>query len=113
MKRRVKSDEYSGHCLPVGAIVEPLKPVDLPDYLKDDRYADELHWYTQGVDGDERAIDPRDLEDLPVGYRWATAEETEANQGAGVEGAILVRRTFDAAGNEYTQDEADLAVPED
>lgn len=46
--------------------------------------------------------------DLPGGYRWATAEETEAQN---VPGAILVERTVDSTGVPYTQDEADVAVP--
>jgi hypothetical protein len=45
--------------------------------------------------------------DLPAGYRWATAEETEM----GVPG-IVVPRTVDNTGKPYTQGEADIAVPE-
>jgi hypothetical protein len=104
MKRRVKSDEYSNHNLPIGAEVEMLE--ETPEWAQCEFPVD---WYTQGGDGDEVAIDPRDLEDLPVGYRWATAEETEAN----LPYAIVVKRTFDSAGNEYTQDEADVAVPDE
>lgn len=44
--------------------------------------------------------------DLPQGYRWATADETEAQ----VPG-MWVTRTFDAEGNEYQHGEADYAVP--
>lgn len=47
--RRVIGDNYSGHGLDAGAQVEFL------------RRADGVDWYTQGGEGDERAIDPRDL----------------------------------------------------
>ncbi|NUS02023.1 MAG: hypothetical protein HOV97_05605 [Nonomuraea sp.] len=47
--------------------------------------------------------------DLPPGYRWATAAEAE-NWRKHPE-AIVVRRTVDSAGNPYTSDEADLAMP--
>lgn len=46
----VVSDNYSNHNLPVGAKVT-LWDVD----------DDGVFWYTQGGDGDEVAIDPRDL----------------------------------------------------
>lgn len=49
--------------------------------------------------------------DLPRGHRWATAEESETWET--VPGLIVVQRTADTAGNPYTQDEADLAVPLD
>lgn len=45
--------------------------------------------------------------DLPAGYRWATAEETEA----GHPDAIMVKRSTDSTGRPYTEDEADVAVP--
>jgi hypothetical protein len=47
--------------------------------------------------------------DLPAGYRWATAEETEDWEN--VPGIIVVHRTTDANGKPYTHGEADLAVP--
>lgn len=47
--------------------------------------------------------------DLPVGYRWATAEETENHER--IPEAIVVQRSVSANGHIYTQDEADLAVP--
>ena len=53
---RVISDNYSGHGLPVGAVVsKTTAPVwsAFPD-----------EWYTLGGDGDEVAIDPRDLEEV-------------------------------------------------
>ena len=50
---KVISDEYSNHNLPIGARVTFLG--------YGDDYAD---LYTQGGDGDEVAIDPRDLEAL-------------------------------------------------
>ena len=51
--------------------------------------------------------------DLPAGYRWATAAETERHAGMprGLRGAIIVPRTVDSAGTPYTHGEADLAVP--
>lgn len=52
--------------------------------------------------------------DLPAGYRWATAEQTEAyhRDPASMPEAIIVQRTTDSGGWTYTQDEADVAVPE-
>lgn len=50
-------------------------------------------------------------QDLPDGYRWATAEETENWEN--VPGIIVVPRSCDSNGTPYTQDEADLAVPDD
>jgi hypothetical protein len=102
-RRRVISDNYSNHNLLPGAIVEHFASHD-----------DGVDLYTQGGDGDEVAIDPRDLEDLPVGYRWATEDECERYARAGetaLPDAITVPRTFDSSGKLYTQDEADLAVP--
>ena len=49
--------------------------------------------------------------DLPSGYRWATADETENWEN--VPNIIIVRRTTDANGTPYTHDEADLAVPKE
>ena len=54
-----------------------------------------------------------DTTDLPEGYRWATADETEdylVNPDRHPD-MIVVHRTADAAGNPYTGDEADLAMP--
>lgn len=45
--------------------------------------------------------------DLPDGYRWATADECEAD----APGAIVVPRTVDSNGTPYTHGEADVAVP--
>lgn len=52
---RVVSDKHSGHGLPVGAVVTPT---DAPEWD-----AGSNDWYTQGGDGDEVAIDPRDIEE--------------------------------------------------
>lgn len=101
-KRRVVSDAYSNHGLPVGAVVTHFVSHD------------DVDLYTQGGVGDERAIDPRDLDDLPVGYRWATEDESERYAMGGesaLPDAIVVQRTFDSSGRLYTQNEADLAVP--
>jgi len=46
--------------------------------------------------------------DLPKGYRWATAEEVEAQ----MPGLIVVPRTKDSTGRPYTQGEADIAIKE-
>lgn len=51
---KVMSDNHSNHNLPIGAVVEPCEPP---------AWASGTDWYTQGGDGDEVAIDPRDLED--------------------------------------------------
>jgi hypothetical protein len=56
----------------------------------------------------QRKVKPVDV-DLPDGYRWATAEETEDWEN--VPGIIVVPRTHDASGTPYTHSEADLAVP--
>lgn len=48
--------------------------------------------------------------DLPTGYRWATAEETEAHLMTPNPDMIVVPRTTDCSGHPYTQGEADLAV---
>jgi hypothetical protein len=60
----------------------------------------------------ELQIDREPLGDLPVGYRWATAYETEMfnNNPGAMQGAVVVKRTVDAQGKPYTQDEADIAV---
>lgn len=51
--------------------------------------------------------------DLPDGYRWATAEETEsyAISPIAYPDMLVVVRTADASGVPYTQGEADLALP--
>ena len=59
MKRRVRSDNHSGHGLPIGAEVEMLE--ETPEWAKGEF---PLDWYTQGGDGDEVAIDERDLEPI-------------------------------------------------
>jgi len=61
----------------------------------------------------ELQIDREPQGDLPPGYRWASAYETEAiAAGRLAANHIIVKRTVDAAGNPYTQDEADVAVPD-
>jgi hypothetical protein len=69
-------------------------------------------WFEENEDFPEN-IDPvEDDIDLPVGYRWATGEETEMDGGRmEIPGAMLVTRTFDSTGKRYEQGEADLAVP--
>lgn len=52
MNYEVISDDYSDHNLPIGAVVTK---VEAPEW------ADGGDWYSQGGDGDEVAIDPRDL----------------------------------------------------
>jgi len=54
---KVISDNYSNHNLPIGAVVERLDTSDAPDWSDDG-----VEWYTQGIEGDEVAIDSRDLE---------------------------------------------------
>jgi hypothetical protein len=49
--------------------------------------------------------------DLPGGYRWATERECEEFARGERYDLIVVKRTFDSNGTPYTQDEADLAVP--
>ncbi len=50
--------------------------------------------------------------DLPEGYRWANEDECEVDCGDGtIPGSMMVTRTFDSQGNEYTHGEASLAVP--
>lgn len=68
-----------------------------------DQHADEIAAIFEGED-------PGDV-DLPEGYRWATADETERG-GMDIPGAMMVTRTFDSTGRRYTEGEADLAVPE-
>jgi hypothetical protein len=150
----VRSDHYSDHNLPIGATVT---------FLRWDEH-NNVALFTQGGDGDEVAIDGRDLQpdkpavckhcqrgivyedggwvdpeatgddamwretcgdhdtftaehepdpdaDLPDGYRWATADETEAYER--IPGAIVVPRTADSNGTPYTHDEADIAVPDE
>lgn len=48
-------------------------------------------------------------EDLPEGYRWATAEEAE--NWSDNPHIIVVPRTVDANGIPYTHGEADFAIP--
>lgn len=50
------------------------------------------------------------VSDLPSGYRWADAEETERIDT--IPGALLVTLTTDSNGTPYTEGEADWAVPE-
>jgi hypothetical protein len=69
-------------------------------------------WFEENGDFPEN-IEPdeeQDDIDLPVGYRWATADETETG-GMDIPGAMLVTLTFDSTGKRYEQGEADLAVP--
>jgi hypothetical protein len=53
------------------------------------------------------------MTDLPTGYRWATAEETEAHAVTENPAMIVVPRTVDSSGTPYTEGEADLALPID
>jgi hypothetical protein len=53
------------------------------------------------------------MTDLPTGYRWATAEETEAHAVTENPMMVVVPRTVDADGTPYTEGEADLALPID
>lgn len=50
--RYVVGDAFSDHGLPIGARVSPCPPPP---------WATSSGWYTQGLEGDEVAIDPRDL----------------------------------------------------
>lgn len=61
----------------------------------------------------EVEIDREPLGDLPVGYRWASEYETEMHAAGKLPTAIVVKRTVDSNGVPYTQDEADVAVPDD
>lgn len=56
MTFRVIGDDHSNHNLPIGALVEQLDTSDAPDWSDDG-----VEWYTQGAEGDEVAIDSRDL----------------------------------------------------
>jgi hypothetical protein len=51
-------------------------------------------------------------DDLPEGYRWATADECEtfAADPGGHPEMIIVTRTADASGRPYTEGEADVAI---
>lgn len=49
--------------------------------------------------------------DLPAGYRWATAHETDAHSVKPNPDMIVVPRTTDNKGQPYTGGEADLALP--
>jgi len=51
------------------------------------------------------------MRDLPPGYRWATADETEANSVTPDPEMRVVSRTADSTGKPYTGGEADLALP--
>jgi hypothetical protein len=53
------------------------------------------------------------MTDLPTGYRWATAEETEAHAVTENPMMVVVPRTVDSSGTPYTEGEADLALPID
>lgn len=48
--------------------------------------------------------------DLPTGYRWATADETES--WTTIPGALLVQRTADSDGQPYMTGTCDVAVPQ-
>lgn len=50
----VTGDKWSGHGLPVGAVVTRTTG---PEWST----GGGVEWYTQGGDGDEVAIDPRDI----------------------------------------------------
>jgi len=82
-------------------IVEHCSETEIAELLKD-----------QGSDP-EFLIEPKeDEEDLPAGYRWATADETEQlTRTGGLPGHIIVPRTADQSGVPCTQNEADVAVP--
>jgi hypothetical protein len=51
-------------------------------------------------------------DDLPDGYRWATADECEtfAADPGGHPEMIIVTRTADASGRPYTEGESDVAI---
>jgi hypothetical protein len=53
------------------------------------------------------------MTDLPTGYRWATADETEAHMVTENPDMVVVPRTVDSSGTPYTEGEADLALPID
>lgn len=63
---RVVSDNHSNHNLPTGAVV---RRCEAPDW------SDSADWYTQGADGDEVSIDPRDLE--PVTDAETTVDRSD------------------------------------
>lgn len=67
----VRSDRFSNHGLPIGAVVERTDP---PEWFGPD---DEGHWYSLGGDGDEVAIDPRDLKEVCEGTEFETRVETD------------------------------------
>lgn len=72
-----------------------------------------INWDAVDEHADEIAKvfeDDEDDVDLPPGYRWATADETEMG-GTEIPGAMMVTRTFDSTGKRYEHGEADLAVP--
>jgi hypothetical protein len=53
------------------------------------------------------------VDDLPDGYRWATADECEAYSVApsSYPQFIIVTRTVDTHGRPYTEGESDIACP--
>lgn len=51
------------------------------------------------------------MTDLPTGYRWATASETQVHSVTPNPDMLVVPRTMDAKGIPYTHGEADLALP--
>ena len=51
------------------------------------------------------------MTDLPTGYRWATAYETESHGRTPNPDMLVVTRTADVKGIPYTHGEADLALP--
>lgn len=52
--------------------------------------------------------------DLPHGFRWANADETEEHMNVSeIPGAVWIQRTVDRLGNPYPVGTVDLAVPRD
>lgn len=90
----------------LGVEPQPTEEQLIADSNLVDRWSD-LNMLAHG----EFAPDVNANKDLPSGYRWADADETERIAAGDLTDYIVVPRSTDSAGVPYTQGEADVAVP--
>jgi hypothetical protein len=92
----------------VDEVLEMLeKPWKWPELLSAATLDRAFDAVSPGEDVPDVSLEDGPDDDLPPGYRWARDEDETVRADA-----ILVPRTMDSTGKPYTQDEADIAVPE-
>lgn len=88
----------------------PLREIALEGWTRIAELQAPIVQVVDDATGTTHVVDFEEGDDLPSGYRWADAEETERIDT--IPGALLVTLTTDSNGTPYTEGEADWAVPE-